>query len=86
MVIPRSSPGGQYFALFMATAGAAPMIATTISWTGNTWGNGNHCTFLASLSFVVTWENQGMEEIDEELKKVMSNVPSAMSDGARPLS
>jgi hypothetical protein len=39
MVLPRSVPGVHYFALFIATAGAAPMIATTISWTGNTWGN-----------------------------------------------
>lgn len=42
MVLPRSVPGAHYFAVFVATAGAAPMIATTISWTGNTWGNSNH--------------------------------------------
>lgn len=42
MVLPRSVPGVHYFAVFIATAGAAPMIATTISWTGNTWGNSNH--------------------------------------------
>lgn len=46
MVLPRSVPGVHYFALFIATAGAAPMIATTISWTGNTWGNGNHCVCI----------------------------------------
>lgn len=42
MVVPRSSPGASYFAVFIAVSGAAPMIATTISWTGNTWGNSNH--------------------------------------------
>ena len=42
MVLPRSSPGASYFAVFIAVSGAAPMIATTISWTGNTWGNSNH--------------------------------------------
>jgi len=41
MALPSGKvPGVHYFALFIATAGAAPMIATTISWTGNTWSNG----------------------------------------------
>lgn len=34
MAIPPSIPGAKYFAVFVATAGAGPMIATTISWTG----------------------------------------------------
>lgn len=53
MALPRSVPGVQYFALFIATAGAAPMIATTISWTGNTWGNGNHCEYYSETSISV---------------------------------
>jgi hypothetical protein len=59
MVIPRSSPGAQYFALFMATAGAAPMIATTISWTGNTWGNGNHYKKAITMGMVFSSGNSG---------------------------
>ena len=42
IVLPRSSPGALYFAVFLSVSGAAPIIATTISWTGNTWGNSNH--------------------------------------------
>ena len=59
MVIPRSSPGAQYFALFMATAGAAPMIATTISWTGNTWGGGNHYKKAITMGMVFSSGNSG---------------------------
>lgn len=45
MALPSGKvPGVHYFALFIATAGAAPMIATTISWTGNTWSNGKPCS------------------------------------------
>lgn len=33
--------GAQYFAVFVSTAAVGPLIATTIAWTGNTWGN--HC-------------------------------------------
>ena len=41
MALPSGKvPGVHYFALFIATAGAAPMIATTIAWVGNTWSNG----------------------------------------------
>lgn len=39
-VHPRNA-GPCYFAVFLTTMGAGPMIATTIAWTGNTWGN--HC-------------------------------------------
>ena len=32
LAIPLSAPGARYFAVFVAAAGAGPMIATTISY------------------------------------------------------
>lgn len=59
MVLPRGVPGVHYFALFIATAGAAPMIATTITWTGNTWGNGNHFKKAVAMGMVFSSGNSG---------------------------
>jgi hypothetical protein len=59
MVLPRSVPGVHYFALFIATAGAAPMIATTISWTGNTWSGGNHYKKAIAMGMVFSSGNSG---------------------------
>lgn len=59
MVLPKSVPGVHYFALFIATAGAAPMIATTISWTGNTWPQGNHYKKAITMGMVFSSGNSG---------------------------
>jgi hypothetical protein len=60
MALPSGKvPGVHYFALFIATAGAAPMIATTISWTGNTWSNGNHYKKAIAMGMVFSSGNSG---------------------------
>jgi hypothetical protein len=41
LAVPISKPGVQYFAVFITTMAVGPLIATTISWTANTWGH--HC-------------------------------------------
>jgi len=47
--VPTTQPGVQYFAIFISTMAAGPLIATTISWTANTWGN--HCELSATVAF-----------------------------------
>ena len=34
-------PGALYFAVFLTASAVGPLIGTTITWAGNTWGN--HC-------------------------------------------
>lgn len=58
MVLPLNRPGAHYFAVFVAAAGAGPMIATTISWTGNTW-TPNHYKKAICMGMVFSAGNSG---------------------------
>ena len=51
LTVPISQPGVLYFAVFLTTAAVGPLIATTIAWTGNTWGN--HCEIVFTTWLMV---------------------------------
>ncbi|EIW68677.1 hypothetical protein TREMEDRAFT_44495 [Tremella mesenterica DSM 1558] len=50
-------PGVLYFAVFVTTTAVGPLIATTIAWTGNTFGN--HYKKAVSMGLVFSAGNSG---------------------------
>jgi hypothetical protein len=48
----KKNPGVAYFAVFLTVAATGPLIATTISWTANTWGN--HCKSGCTVGYAVS--------------------------------
>ncbi|WRT65182.1 uncharacterized protein IL334_002125 [Kwoniella shivajii] len=57
LVIPKRYPGALYFAVFLTTCSIAPCIATTIVWSGNTFGN--HYKKATSMGFIFSLGNSG---------------------------
>lgn len=49
--------GVLYFAVFVTVTAVGPLIATTISWTGNTWGN--HYKKAICMGLVFSAGNSG---------------------------
>ncbi|OCF37720.1 hypothetical protein I317_04076 [Kwoniella heveanensis CBS 569] len=57
LTIPIRYPGALYFAVFVASAAVGPLIATTIAWTGNTFGN--HYKKAVAMGLVFSAGNSG---------------------------
>ncbi|OXG27858.1 hypothetical protein C367_02538 [Cryptococcus neoformans Ze90-1] len=57
LTIPIRYPGALYFAVYVSSAAAGPLIATTIAWTGNTWGN--HYKKAICMGLVFSAGNSG---------------------------
>nr|XP_018265893.1 uncharacterized protein I303_02269 [Kwoniella dejecticola CBS 10117]OBR88051.1 hypothetical protein I303_02269 [Kwoniella dejecticola CBS 10117] len=57
LTIPIRYPGGLYAAVFISSAAVGPLIATTIAWTGNTFGN--HYKKAVSMGLVFSAGNSG---------------------------
>ncbi|KAL1408170.1 hypothetical protein Q8F55_004975 [Vanrija albida] len=54
---PNKVPGVRYFAVFLTTMAIAPMIGTTITWTGNNFGN--HYKKAVAMGMVFSAGNAG---------------------------
>ncbi|OXC66800.1 hypothetical protein C367_02566 [Cryptococcus neoformans Ze90-1] len=57
ITIPVEFPGARYFAVFLTTCSIAPCIATTIVWSGNTFGQ--HYKKATSMGFIFSLGNSG---------------------------
>ncbi|OCF34043.1 hypothetical protein I316_04390 [Kwoniella heveanensis BCC8398] len=57
LTIPIKHSGALYFAVFLTTCSIAPCIATTIVWSGNTFGN--HYKKATSMGFIFSLGNSG---------------------------
>ncbi|KAL0243529.1 hypothetical protein I308_105495 [Cryptococcus tetragattii IND107] len=57
LTVPIRYPGALYFAVYVSSAAVGPLIATTIAWTGNTWGN--HYKKAICMGLVFSAGNSG---------------------------
>ncbi|OCF76535.1 hypothetical protein I204_02232 [Kwoniella mangroviensis CBS 8886] len=57
LTIPIRYPGALYAAVYVASSAVGPLIATTISWTGNTFGN--HYKKAVAMGLVFSAGNSG---------------------------
>ncbi|WRT65141.1 uncharacterized protein IL334_002083 [Kwoniella shivajii] len=57
LTIPIKYPGALYFAVFVSSSAVGPLIATTIAWTGNTFGN--HYKKAVAMGMVFSAGNSG---------------------------
>ncbi|KAK8846631.1 hypothetical protein IAR55_005718 [Kwoniella newhampshirensis] len=57
LTIPIRYPGALYFAVFVSSSAVGPLIATTIAWTANTFGN--HYKKAVAMGMVFSCGNSG---------------------------